>query len=41
MHLAILGGLMLLAVLFMRRGVTGVLESVWHRWHSRKVRPHD
>ena len=36
MHLAILGGLMLLAVLFMRRGVTGVLESVWHRWQSPK-----
>jgi branched-chain amino acid transport system permease protein len=41
MHLAILGGLMLLAVLFMRHGVTGVLEIVWHRWHSPKGRPHD
>ncbi|HEY2966957.1 MAG TPA: branched-chain amino acid ABC transporter permease [Casimicrobiaceae bacterium] len=41
MHLAILGGLMLLAVLFMRRGVTGVLESVWHRWRSKKGWPHD
>jgi len=41
MHLAILGGLMLLAVLFMRRGVTGVLEIVWHRWRSAKERPHD
>ena len=41
MHLAILGGLMLLAVLFMRRGVTGVLESVWHRWRSPKGRPHE
>jgi branched-chain amino acid transport system permease protein len=41
MHLAILGGLMLLAVLFMRRGVTGVLESVWHRWRGQKMRPHD
>jgi branched-chain amino acid transport system permease protein len=41
MHLAILGGLMLLAVLFMRHGVTGVLESVWHRWRSPKGRPHD
>ena len=41
MHLAILGGLMLLAVLFMRRGVTGVLESVWHRWQSPKEQPHD
>jgi branched-chain amino acid transport system permease protein len=41
MHLAILGGLMLVAVLFMRRGVTGVLESVWHRWRSPKGRPHD
>jgi branched-chain amino acid transport system permease protein len=41
MHLAILGVLMLLAVLFMRRGVTGVLEKVWSRWRSQKVRPHD
>jgi branched-chain amino acid transport system permease protein len=41
MHLAILGGLMLLAVLFMRRGITGVLESVWHRWHRQKGQPHD
>jgi len=41
MHLAILGGLMLLAVLFMRRGVTGVLESIWHRWRSPKGRSHD
>ena len=41
MHLAILGGLMLLEVLFMRRGVTGVMESVWHRWRSQKGRPHD
>jgi branched-chain amino acid transport system permease protein len=32
MHLAILGGLMLLAALFMRRGVTGVLEHAWRRW---------
>jgi branched-chain amino acid transport system permease protein len=36
MHLAILGGLMLLAALFMRRGLTGVLETAWHRWRSRK-----
>jgi branched-chain amino acid transport system permease protein len=36
MHLAILGGLMLLAALFMRRGLTGVLETAWHRWHRRK-----
>ncbi len=36
MHLAILGGLMLLAALFMRRGITGVLEAAWHRWRSRK-----
>jgi branched-chain amino acid transport system permease protein len=36
MHLAILGSLMLLAALFMRRGLTGVLESAWHRWRNRK-----
>jgi branched-chain amino acid transport system permease protein len=36
MHLAILGGLMLLAALFMRRGLTGVLDTAWHRWRGRK-----
>jgi ABC-type branched-subunit amino acid transport system permease subunit len=36
MHLAILGGLMLLAALFMRRGLTGVLETAWHRWRNRE-----
>jgi branched-chain amino acid transport system permease protein len=36
MHLAILGGLMLLAALFMRRGLTGVLETAWSRWRNRK-----
>ena len=41
MHLAILGGLMLLAALFMRRGVMGVLEAAWHRWHRRKGGPDD
>ena len=40
MHLAILGGLMLLAALFMRRGITGVLETAWHRWRSRKAGSH-
>jgi branched-chain amino acid transport system permease protein len=35
MHLAILGGLMLLAALFMRRGLTGVLETLWQRWRHR------
>lgn len=36
MHLAILGGLMLLAAIFMRRGLTGMLEMAWHRWQARR-----
>jgi branched-chain amino acid transport system permease protein len=36
MHLAILGALMLLAALFMRRGITGMLETAWHRRLDRK-----
>lgn len=40
MHLAILGGLMLLAALFMRRGLVGLLETGWHRWRSRRGRAH-
>ncbi len=40
LHLAILGGLMLLAALFMRRGVAGVLETLWHRWRRRNGRAH-
>lgn len=40
MHLAILGGLMLLAALFMRRGLTGLLETAWHRWVRRRGGPH-
>jgi branched-chain amino acid transport system permease protein len=36
MHLAILGALMLLAALFMRRGLAGVLDSAWRRWRGRK-----
>lgn len=39
MHLAILGGLMLLAALFMRHGLTGVLEAAWIRWRNRKRAP--
>jgi branched-chain amino acid transport system permease protein len=37
MHLAILGILMLLAALFMRRGLTGVIEAVLLRWRGRKT----
>ena len=33
-HLVILGGLMLLAALFMRRGITGILEGLWQRWRG-------
>ncbi len=40
MHLVILGSLMLLAALFMRHGVTGVIEKLWQRWHERKRRAH-
>ena len=36
LHLAILGGLMLLAALFMRHGLAGLLEKAWHRWRRRK-----
>jgi branched-chain amino acid transport system permease protein len=36
MHLAILGAVMLLAALFMRRGLTGVLEKAWQRRRARK-----
>ena len=38
MHLVILGSLMLLAALFMRHGVTGVIEKQWAHWHRRKRR---
>ena len=36
MHLVMLGVLMLLGALFMRRGLTGLLEAAWLRWRSRK-----
>lgn len=35
MHLAILGALMLLAALFMRRGLAGMLENAWRRRRAR------
>ena len=35
MHLAILGGLMLLAALFMRHGIAGLLETALARWRRR------
>ena len=38
LHLVILGSLMLLAALFMRRGVAGLLENAWQRWRSRRAR---
>ena len=37
MHLVILGFLMLLAALFMRKGVVHAIESLWIRWQTRKV----
>lgn len=36
MHLVILGGLMLLAALFMRKGVVHAVELVWQRWKTWK-----
>lgn len=39
-HLVILGGLMLLAALFMRRGITGILEGLWQRWRGGEGKPH-
>ena len=39
-HLIILGGLMLLAALFMRRGITGILEGLWRRWRGRAGKSH-
>ena len=36
MHLAILGALMLLAALFMRRGLMGVLDKAWQRRRARR-----
>lgn len=35
MHLVILGALMLLAAIFMRRGLTGMLQNAWRRWRAR------
>ena len=32
MHLVVLGGVMLLAALFMRKGVAGALDAVWRRF---------
>jgi len=35
-HLILLGVVMLLAALFMRRGIAGALDTLWHRWrHAR------
>ena len=36
MHLVILGALMLLAALFMRHGLTGLLLSGWRRWRGAR-----
>jgi branched-chain amino acid transport system permease protein len=36
-HLILLGVVMLLAALFMRRGIAGAIDALWHRWrHSTK-----
>jgi branched-chain amino acid transport system permease protein len=36
-HLILLGVVMLLAALFMRRGIAGAIDALWHRWrHARK-----
>ena len=36
-HLILLGVVMLLAALFMRRGIAGAIDTLWHRWrHARK-----
>lgn len=40
MHLAILGVLMLLAALFMRRGITGLIEAWLHRRRAAKGAKH-
>ena len=35
-HLILLGLVMVLAALFMRRGITGALDAAWQRWrHAR------
>jgi branched-chain amino acid transport system permease protein len=39
MHLVILGFLMLLAALFMRKGVVHAIETAWKRWQHRKGQP--
>lgn len=36
MHLVILGFLMLLAALFMRKGLVHAIETAWKRWQARK-----
>lgn len=37
-HLILLGVVMLLAVLFMRRGIAGTLDALWLRWRHRGKR---
>ena len=34
-HLIVLGLVMVLAALFMRRGIAGALDSAWQRWRNR------
>lgn len=36
LHLIVLGFVMLLAALFMRRGIAGAIDSAWHRWRRRR-----
>lgn len=35
MHLVVLGVIMLLAALFMRKGISGALDAAWQRWSKR------
>lgn len=38
MHLVVLGLVMLLAALFMRKGIAGAIEAAWRRWRRPAVR---
>ncbi len=38
LHLILLGLVMVLAALFMRRGIAGALDALWQRWRRRSAR---
>lgn len=40
MHLVVLGVIMLLAALFMRKGIAGALDAAWQRWRNRSGGAH-